>query len=207
MAYGIAAGSIMAVSAVGTMNGQETITTVHYRYANLTGTIPDGRAAIMTVLAAIRLPDGWFSKYLDCMSSTVKNVQLYGQWITNTRYAYATDGEPALDGDIAGDAMPQNVAMVVTRRGDLADRHNISTLHLPGVPLDFVVNGNLTDDAIAALEEFANATLQDFVLISGQELKPCAFRRSDPPVSRMLTEAFAQRTVRVMRRRTVGLGS
>jgi len=207
VAYGIAAGSIMAVSAVGKMNGQETITTVHYRYANLTGTIPDGRAAIIYVLTQIRMAGGWFEKYLACISGAVTGIQLYGQWITNTRYAYATDGVAAASGDLAATVMPQNVAMVVTRRGDLADRKNISTLHLPGVPASEVAAGVLSLDQQIALNDFANASIQPFVLTGGQELYPCAFNRNDPSFSRILTESFAQQTVRVMRRRTVGLGS
>jgi len=103
--------------------------------------------------------------------------------------------------------MPSNTAQVVTRRGDLADRRNVSTLHLPGVPVAQVVDSFLTITQQDILQSFGVSMLQEFVTPGGAELRPVAFRRVDPVASRPLTETFPQETVRILRRRTVGLGA
>lgn len=206
MGYAVAAGSVIAISAEGTLHGQQVMTTFHYKENSLIE-IPDGRLAAIEMLTKIHLAGGLAELYLACMSQAVNNVEWYAQWITPTRFAYiAWSGLPA-QGTILEESMPPNVAQVATRRGDRANRHNISNLHLPGVPVPSVVDGRLNAIQADRLQQLATESCDPITLVTGNEMVPVAFWRGNPFSSAQVVEGYPQDTTRVMRRRTVGLGS
>ena len=198
--------SIAQLTFQGTHDGQQVMTVMSYKSKN-TAIITNGRPVLESLLNIAAQPLGLYEKYLACISSDVKAVVPYVQLVANARYAYITPAGAGTDGDIAGPCMPANTAQVVTRRGEIADRRNISSLHLPGVPVAAVVDSFLTAVHMAKLQEFGTASCQAIVTSDGTEWQPVAYRRTSPGDSRQLVEAYVQNTVRVVRRRTVGLGA
>lgn len=206
MAYPITSLSILQVVFEGKHDGQQVISVMSYIYDDLT-TKPDGRAEIVSVLSQVMAPDGLYEKYIACVSVDVSDIRCYGQFITPIRYAYVRAVGDGVSGANAGPCLPSNTAQVVSRRGDLADRANISDIHLPGVPVGAVISSELTGPQLTLLQSFGTASVQPYVSATGGNYQPVAFHRESPVLSRKLTESFPQDTVRVMRRRTVGLGA
>lgn len=198
--------AIISVSFEGRHDNQQTITVMNYRYMGIS-TIVNGRPVLDSLLSIIAQPGGLYDTYINTISQDVKDIRPYVQLIAPTRYAYITPGVAGQDGALPGACMPSNTAQTVTRRGEIADRRNISSLHLPGVPVASVTDSTLTPEHMVALLGFATKSVEAIVAAGGVELQPVAYRRVDYGFSRILTEAFVQPTVRVVRRRTVGLGT
>lgn len=203
--YTLQPNSIVQLTFEGLHDGQRTITVMSYINDTLTP-VADGQAQVASFLSSVMGVGGLYESYQACCSVDVKNIRAYGQVIELNRYAYIQAMGDGGDGAALGACMPANTAQVVTRRGELADRRNISTLHLPGVPISAVADSFLTDPQIAILQSFVDVSLLPIITVGGAELNPCAFRRADPVGSRHLTMGFVQNTVRILRRRTVGVG-
>jgi len=117
-----------------------------------------------------------------------------------------------LDGTFASTAATANLAAVIERRAEIADRKSVSTLHVPlPEPVDVGVSGIITVAAYKTrLETLATEMLQNITSGGGAPtvLKPVVFnpKPAAPPGNRFVIQTTVQDTVRVMRRRTVGLG-
>jgi hypothetical protein len=177
-----------------------------YRTRNET-TITNGRPTLESFLNIIAQPGHLYDLYRDCVSQDVIDIRPFVQLVELARYAYISPNVPGEAGKIVGACMPANTAQVITRRGEIADRHNVSSLHLPGVPVASVINSFLTDAHRLVMTPFANKSVESVVASDGTIFSPCAYRRDNPAESRVLLEAFPQTTVRILRRRTVGLGA
>lgn len=208
MAYVINVGSVLEIVFEGRLLGQQTITSFSYLFDTGSAlSIPDGRAAVVEALATVEVVGGLLDKYLACCSDQLVDVKAYGQWITPVRYAYVS-GTRALDtGSLAQLANTPNVAGVITRRGEIADRRNISSTHMPAIPASSYGAGVVSGGQVALYETLLDEMLVNLTVAPGAVLYPCAFHRALPPASRVLKEGFVEPTVRVMRRRTVGVGS
>lgn len=206
MPYLLVPDAIVQVTFEGIHDGQQTITTLNYKNVN-TSPVIDGRLQVASLLDNITAAGGLYDLYCLCLSQDVQNIRIYGQVITPTRYAYVQGTNAGGNGSIPGPCMPANTAQVVTRRGDIADHHNISDLHLPGVPIASVLDSKLTVQQLVALQTFLDESLRSYVTAGGASLVPVAFNRTTPSTSRELIEGYPQDTVRIVRRRTVGLGT
>jgi len=198
--------SIVQLTFEGRHDGQQTLTTMSYQYVD-DATVIDAKP-VLQAFGNVALGAGHvWEKYLQCLSVDVGDLLPYVQLIGPPRYAYIAATIVPENGLLTGPCLPANTAQVVTRRGDIADRRNISTLHLPGVPVAAVENSFLLPAQQALLQSFVDQSCQAIVTPTGQLFVPVAYRRSDPAFSRKVTEGFVQNTVRVVRRRTVGVGA
>lgn len=117
----------------------------------------------------------------------------------------------ALAGLNGFDTTTANVAFAITKRGDLAGRKNISTTHLMGTTDSGIMEeGKISPQALTLAENIASfLSNQVSVTVGGvdYEFGPVIYHPTDPSNPTPITSTIVQRTVRVMRRRTVGLGS
>lgn len=206
MPYVVAPGSIMNITFQGFLHGQEVMTSMHYFLSSEAG--EDGGNAIGEARVVVNtVGTGLYRLWLNCMSNQVIDIAQFFQWITPTRFAYQTFEAALRTGSIDEEAQIPNIAQVVTRRGELAGRHNVSNLHLPGLPTGRVDSGFLTNAQLTELQAFVTKSCEVIPLASGAVLKACAFNRAAPASSALLVQGYVQPTSREMRRRTVGLGS
>lgn len=207
MAYPIANGSILELTLKGKHEGQEVMNVLHYR--NTTpSTLTDGALAAITVMEQANEAGGLASLWKACLSAQVTELTMRAQWISPSRWAYITTTITGGSGTIAGNAMPVNTAISITRRGEAANRHNVGTLHIPGVPATAIVNGVLQPLFIDAYNEFAAATLQPLIALDPPfEMVPVLLNRTEVGASPVPQSYIRHDYTRVMRRRTVGVGS
>lgn len=143
---------------------------------------------------------------LDAVSNTCTLERTLWQPIRPTRLRAArfTLNSPGTQQEVP---LPQNVAQVITRSGDPATRRSIGSIHLPPCDADRVENGVLTapqrvlvDDVAALVRTPLTDELDNIILT------PVLIARNaaDPPI--VVRFASVQNTIRVMRRRTVGVG-
>lgn len=207
MAYVIGANAIVEVTFEGLHEGQQVMSTYHYKMGT-PATVPDGYAVLGELLTKVMGGGELFETWREAISVHVTDLVVSAQWIKPNRYRYRFD-IPAIDsGGIAGDCNPTNVAIAITRLGEAANRHNQGTLHMPGVPLSFIDNSALQPAGAGLYSSHATVMLQDFVLpASGAEMIPVLFNKVNYLLCPRMTAAQIQNYARVMRRRTVGVGS
>jgi hypothetical protein len=186
MAYPIPTGAIVAASWIGNCLGQRTLTTMHFRMTNPTD-LPDGQAALNVLAAAIQGTGGLQAKLMAPMASNVEVLALRLQWIHPVRYIFEQ-------------------YVTVERRGVVADRHNRGTLHLWGVPQDGFTGGLVSSTYTTAAGPFVGAQHVDIATVAQGRYIPIIFNRNAPDNSPEIESALQQGTIRIMRRRTVGVG-
>lgn len=196
----------MEITAEGKLAGQLVMNVWHY-YMEKEGGIEDGRAAALDVMNTIQIGGGWWDDYLACMCDQVTDVHLYAQWITPQRYAYITSPLLAATGVIGTDPLPPNDQASITLRSERAGRHSIGRKAIAGVPVASVTNGILQPAYIALLNALADKLDDVYVGDEGEDYTPVIFNRVTPELSEVIVEGFGQTTVRVERRRTVGVGA
>lgn len=114
------------------------------------------------------------------------------------------------EGTEAAQPSPPNVAAVITLKTDKAGRDQVANKHLGAVPLGFYVAGILTEDAINVYDNVAASLTNTIPVSNGADefdLIPVIYHRSGLTTSDTITQRQVNNTVRVMRRRTVGLGT
>jgi len=137
----------------------------------------------------------------------VDNLLIRYQRIAPTRYLQEVSIPAEREGRRDPSKMSNN-AFVITRQGELAGRSNVSNIHIPGVSDTDMEQGFLTAAFLAIAEVFADKTVEEIDVGFGSgKLVPCAFKRSNPAMSPQMVSAYTQDSVRVMRRRTVRVGS
>lgn len=207
MGYPVLPNSIFQITFEGSLYGQQVMTVMTYRFA----APADGDGPTITTYMKDYVNTaltGLYATYRACLSVDVVDLVQYYQWITPTRYAYDFLVPTARTGAIAQPAGAANLAQVVTRRGELAQRDNISNLHLPGIPQSVYEAGIITDGGhLDLLSTFVNTSTAQPSPAAGQTLYPSAFKRSSPADSAVLVTGIVGLTVRDMRRRTVGVGT
>lgn len=207
MPYTVTPGSIMEFTIRGSANGQTTLSIFHFRYTG-SGDYSNAQNATQAFINAY-LPggDGPITQdtWLNMMSQQWVQQGITAQWIYPLRYARQEELTPATVGAVAQNMLPQNVALAITKKSDLAGRIGTGTLHLPGVPVTFVTNGMVTAAALAAISPFVDQLNQAYIY-STREFVPIILHRAAGNLSQVIVNAQLQDTARTMRRRTVRLG-
>lgn len=206
MAYPIVNQSICEVSFEGRLNGQQTISLFHYVVTDSTY-ITDGQAALEEFIQLLREAGGLFDNYRIPLSTELQGLNIYAQLVYPVRYRYTTDGQPDTTGDAPGGSYPPNVQASITRAAEKSGRKYISHLALPGIPMDAIDNGLIDPLFTASMNGLCDSIVQEHVLAGGATFTPCIWHRTSTPNHDQIVLAFPQPTSRVMRRRTVGLGS
>lgn len=202
----LAANSKVLVTFVGEIDQQVIMSMFCYHISTVTGSIPiTGFAdSLNTLLSA---GGGLQSKYLLACPQNYNMAYTRIQVIYPVRYAASTYLK-GLPGQIAHDATMPNVSAVILRRGELANRSNVSTLHVPA-PNDAtsIDNGLITNTYSVILQDLADELLVGISTNAGAVTGiPVIFNKTAPQNQTRIVEARPEPTARVMTRRTVGRG-
>nr|CRY97182.1 hypothetical protein [uncultured prokaryote] len=207
----VGVGAVVAFRIDGRQDGQQTLTSFHWRIEAITDTTVDLGDLYSGVVNLLTDTDALLPLYLNACSFELEDVRVITQVIFPIRYLQVsnrvTDNEA---GHAESDAFPPNVSGVFTLRGDYASRDNISTKHMPAVPLTAIALGivNETQQSLySAIAMYAKSQLLVEVGTNSITLVPIILKVANYLDSAVITNYQVPYTSRVMRRRTVGLGS
>lgn len=199
-------GDVCLVTVNGELCGQRTMNTFPYYASNVTGTPTDAQvfAALDAQFAAL---NGFRPRLRDCLPQNWVGLPTWYQVIKPTRYRKVYGAEFG-NGAFEADALTANVQASITRYGAIANRRNIGGVRIP-IPQDTTVcnDGYLSTAYKAALNLFLTQMIQVRTLTSpAVTLVPLVGLATGGISETPLDGAVVQDTVRVIRRRTVGLG-
>jgi len=207
MPYEIGTNACLQIQFEGRLAGQQVMNVMTYVYQGEEVT-EDGPLVVDEIDGMINPNNKLFDLWLQCLSEDVVSCLRFYQWIHPIRYAYITKGVDAnAVGGVATPSMPPNMSQAVTRQTNYAGREEVSTLKLPGLPIDAVLDGFITDLHLAKLNAFGAESCKQIVLGSGSKMIPIPWNKTSPGTANTLINSYAHNTVRTMHRRTVGLGT
>lgn len=203
----LAIGDNVLVTLLGDLHGQTTMSTFGYVVTGLTGDQDDGTAFGQfrdELCAANKLVD----KYFMCVPTEWEPRVMWIQRIRPTRLMKRVFGYTNV-GPVGGfESTTANLAAVVLRRGGLANKKNISTLHVPLATEDAaIVDGEITNEQAVFLAELGVQMKATYITdFSGATFSPSIL--NGPLASNVtpIIETFVKPEARVMRRRTKGYG-
>lgn len=194
------------VTIVGELDAQTTLNTFKYVVTVLTGT-PTDLQANQALHDRFVFADKVKDEFLGCVGTNFLLKQLWVQKVFPIRLrkqVYVVNEQGTLE-DEQGTA---NLAAVITRTGGIANKQNLSSLHIPisTGPLA-IANGIIQIDLKAAMTALCTQIVVPLVSTAPAITFDPSIWGADPSASPVpIVTAFPQDTVRVMRRRTVGVG-
>lgn len=207
----VAVGDIWRVVAEGTWDLQQIRLTHHYIVSSVTGTIAD------TTLSALLLAklnggggggDLFESKYLAVMPPSYQLTRWVVQKIYTTRLKYESLAR-GVAGTHADDTAAGNQAAVVTGQTNFSGRSEVSNKHIGPIPQSASVqdSGKIAAAYKALLTTLAGAFNTSIVSVApAVQLDPGIFHKTGALRFTSFYQFTVQDTLRVMRRRTVGVG-
>lgn len=202
MPYEVTDGAILEFTVRGVFEGQVCLTVLHYKLVNSLG-LPDGDLAISQLNTEMNDLTDFIGFYSACVHSDYLFNQLVYQWIWPVRYHRQVKVPVPTAGTVTGTKLPPNVSGAISKFSDKATRHSRGTVHMPAVPGTFHSQGLITGSGQASYNDLAGHIV---LTRQTESLIPILFNRVNPAVSEQVTNARAETTSRVNRRRTVGLG-
>jgi hypothetical protein len=199
------AGAIVELALEGTLDAQRVMNLLHYRVSYTSGG-PAGEDELFNALHAAITPTGeLIPRYLACISTdfTLDRIRYQVVAPTRTRFRYKDMG---ITGTGGAPACPPADSACITLRGDGAGRTNRRSLHLPGLPFDWVNQGKVDP---GFLTNFANLRLKlehIYTVLTTVDLQPCIWHRTNYVQSVQIKDSQLQDSVRTMRRRVLGRG-
>ena len=204
--YPIPDGGILELRIVATQAGQQVMNVFHYQLDE-TGGVPDGKLTAQDFLTAVGAPGGLFEEIQQVIVEQINDIELYAQWILPTRYVAVRDPGGPYAGLVIDDPLPPNNQVAITLRGPLANRHTLGRKGMIGVPRGWEANGLIVDPFLSNYQEAGDAMVLEVNAAGAIKFNPIIYNRTTPGEVVIIDSAQAQRTVRVERRRTVGVGS
>lgn len=186
------------------VSNQRCMNSFAYKYRG--GASEDGLAKMNALLNVITSANHLFQKFYACLSQDAQSLKIFGQWIDPIRYAYLWRPDVITEGQVAEGALPANVGVTITRRGELANRHHISNIHMGAVPASWVVNSQVVQPVGEPYQELVDKSCEVIIAAGGDQFDPVAYNRAASANSALLTTGYVQTTSRINRRRTVGVG-
>lgn len=208
MAIPAAVGDIYLASLVGQLDNQLVINTLTYLLSGIGGApstddICNDMDMFFNTAIGMSSP---YTRFLTTQPTEYVLNQVWIQCISPTRvrkmvYTKNLAGLSLVSGKWA------NSAQVITRRGDLATRSNVGSMHLVLPSQDPGSNGEISGGALTRLSAMAAWMTTSPTFPSGNgTVEPVLYHRNKTPNFTLITQAIPQLTVRTMHRRTVGLG-
>jgi len=199
-------------------NGQHMMNVVHYK----PGVLGVGPVPLLTEHFLTSFQDTAAGTLIagmaGCMSNACSIYAASAQVIYPTRWAKQIVDVGPVPGGIAQLCRAQNVQLTVTKRGDLGNRHNVGSFHLGGLPVTLYEEGLINQvDFNAELGnlligiEWHPISAVDLIEFFPAILNKQKVEGTDPPKyivtgATNQTRTELQPEIRVMRRRTVGVG-
>jgi hypothetical protein len=206
------AGDLVVLTLRGTAYSQRVMTSYGFRVMNSTDT-GDTRVAQDELCQRISTDTGTnlLGTFLACVSPGVTIEEIWAQRIRpqRMRKSVLTVSIPGTLG--TGPGTP-NVSAVVTRKSDLGYRSSISNLHLPVPPIIAMYNNNgvWTGAYRTLLDAHAFESYDSITVVGANGSVTYKGAIINAPLSvpdhQIITAHSINPNVRVMRRRTVGLG-
>lgn len=201
--------AIIEATYKGRMHNQTIMTVFHYRVST-PSTIADPVAEVADFLASFANPAAGqqLTKFLDCVPDTYFYVEGRAQAIAPIRYRVVIQSATTADQGRRPPAPSANLASVLTAQSVKAGRREVGSKHLP-TGSDMDVNGGLiTAPLKTALIAFRSEWLIERIGPAGAGVYvPVIYHKGGvAPNYSDISSVVVQDTVRVMRRRTVGLG-
>jgi len=197
----------LLISFRGTVYGQRIINTFAY---NLSGVAPfTSWTDLITSLNTALIGAGRLrQKFLACSITSYTLDTIRYQVLFPTRYVAVDFPQVAQIGTLGSDAFTANTAVTITRRGQTANRQNISSLHIVGANDSALADQGVLKAAYKTpLGVLGLELLTAYLLDAGAtQLDPIIFHRTSPSLVTGITQTLTQDTLRVMRRRTVRVG-
>lgn len=200
---------VLEVSIEGIQANQRTLNIRHYRVAVQSAT-PDPLAEqqeFLDILSSVA-PGGLALTYLNCCSFDYRIATMRVQRISPARFPFISKQLDEL-GRIGETSPGPLVAGVIDFGTGLVGRKQRGSIHVPGVTQTAANNGNL-GIAQRALYNALGLQLRARIInpVSGGEYQPVIFHRVPIGAGTFddITSHKVQPEVRVMRRRTVGVG-
>lgn len=139
-------------------------------------------------------------------NATVTRVR--SQRVSPRRDIYVTLASP-IDGELPNLVAASNVSAVISKQGEIVGRGRTGSFHVPGLSPSTYGLGYMTDPAMASLSDLADK-LNDPQVVDGGDFifHPGMWNPALGPADNWNPSIATtpQRTLRVMRRRTVGVG-
>ncbi len=207
MAIPLSVGDVLEVSFEGRLAGQQVMCLHHYKVRE--GEQADFDNWVQTSFGPWLEDAGHpYNLFVNAISSAVDALGIFVQIIFPQRRRYVSYTPLDTAGLLGPAALPPNDGAAVIKRGDLARRDNIGVMHVPGIPVVDVTDGIISAPQVGRLQALADSLALVYEPGGGQPvMDPILFHREEPPSGARVTAGFAADTIRVMRRRTVGLGS
>lgn len=205
----IAAGNIVQVTIESQALGQTLLNVLHYR-AKIALAGQDYFLVMSNLAEAIgESPTaGIVPKMLPLMGANTSVANIYCQRIAPVRSPFLKTLVD-MPGSHVEDCDASNLAAVITKRGDVSGRGRSGTFHLGGLGNTVYGHGFITPGSLTLLEELADK-MNDPQLTSGGSsvFEPIIYNPGggSPGTGNEIVFCGPSNTVRVMRRRTVGLG-
>lgn len=180
---------------------------LHYQVTNLTGPYVDGQSLLLEFLASQSGISGMINACTAALASNCTLVRHSAQKVYNLRYVREEE-LLNLPGTNAGtECTASNVAAVITKLPIIAQKGVVGSFHFPGLPADAYTAGSLTVAYGAFMSSIATRLIvQHNLTVSGALLVPILFRRGPFNAFNPVVSTVRQTTLRVMRRRTKGVG-
>lgn len=207
---GLNEGDVINVRIQGTLFDQQIITTFYYLI-----TTPSVTLDVVTAC------DSWAGKwkagtvspflaFLNCCSPEYNADWVYVQKISPTRYVPGGNNVN-LPGTNANNTDSPNQAAVITRAGMLSGRAFVGSIHIPGLSAGNFTNGKVTGPYLTLMSTVGSRMLNDFTdTTEGTVGRPVLYHYRKVPLAPVpptaLYRTIPQQTIRVMRRRTIGVG-
>jgi len=201
-------GQIYQVTISSTLNSQRIMSSFTYELEN----VPAGGSTTKQACDAIKDffigGTGIIPLYQDCVPQNMTLNELWVQVIGPTERYVKEVYNLSVDGLWPSDALTSNVAAVITRTTEKSGRSQVAPLHLPcATDPDSIFQGSLDSDLLVAMALLCAKIPVQIGVVPNLTFDPVIYHGPPPklPADRV-ERAVAQSTVRVMRRRTVGLG-
>lgn len=190
----------------GLIAGQKTLNVLHYSV--LVASTPLTYTAAMTNLLNDYL-NSLTGPLLPILAAAAQNwtcVRIRGQrvWPTRDIALFVADGRP---GQRPFNAEACNLAATISKFGSLANRHNIGSLHLAGLSSADYAASLITNAQLLRMDNIRTRLQTDLAVFADTTTaKNIIYSRPNPALYTPIVATTNQPTVRVMRRRTVGVG-
>lgn len=207
MPYTLEDGDIVEVRVNYVQNGQRMLNVMHYRMVG-SGIADEGGTDVQETAANVAAGiDQWVANWLEQGSSNCTILSVDAQKIYPNRYPFRRTVVNEA-GSSASASLPQNVQLSIEKVGELANRHGIGRIEVPGITVDKVSDGLVTAAGADWLAELSTSALLPIIapFEAPTALVPILYNRATPLTSQLVTGMRLGNTSRVARRRTVGVG-
>jgi len=198
-------GDIIQATIKSTVCGQTMLNVLSYRVTAVSSTT-DVQVEQSQFGAQLNVANKVIDRMQNAMSNEATIQEVSCQFIRDTRWARSVV-EIDIPGGIAVPCATANVAATITKRTEYAGRWAVGSFHLGGVPNDGYDGGLLDPDYKDLVALLAAELIQPIITGAGGTYEPVLLHApGEHGGYSNLTATEVQDTLRVMRRRTVGLG-